>query len=77
LSLFGPAGFWIYLGGMMVAVAAYTAYRMTRRPVPTSETSGESVSYVPLTPTSSLVAAEVAQELYIDNAEEQESAGTG
>jgi MFS family permease len=71
LGVFGPAGFWLFMAGVMGAVAVYAAWRMTQRP--SAYAAGEdyeAVSYAPVVPSASPVAVEAAQELYSETAEE-------
>ncbi len=74
MSRMGPDGFWVYMGGLMILLAAYIAYRMTQRPSPYADTADyDLVTYAPLSPSSSPIAVEVAQEIYIDNANDDET----
>jgi MFS family permease len=74
MGVFGPEGFWIYLGVLMLAVMAYAAYRMTRRPSAYAEEDDyDATSYALLSPTSTPVALEVAQEIFIEASEEEET----
>ena len=69
MTVAGPAGFWIYLTGLMLLLAAHTAYRMTQRPSPFArDESYDAVAYAVLTPGATPVAAELAQEVWLDNA---------
>jgi MFS family permease len=62
----GPQAFWLVLGVLFVAIAAYSAYRMTQRPAaPVSETD----SYLGVVPTASQVAVEAAGAWAVDQAE--------
>ncbi|PYE85796.1 MFS transporter [Pseudoroseicyclus aestuarii] len=70
LSAFGPRGFWLFIAGLMIFLTIYTQWRMARRPE--RNTIGETVSYAPVSPTSTAVALEVAQEYYGEAAEEAE-----
>ncbi|MEO0485065.1 MAG: MFS transporter [Pseudomonadota bacterium] len=70
MSAVGPEGFFLYLAILLIAIAGYAAYRMTRRPSVYAEDDYEAVSYAPIMPTASPVAMEAAQEFYIDAAEE-------
>ncbi|MGV6838712.1 MAG: MFS transporter [Planktomarina sp.] len=70
---FGPLGFFLLIAILMIFLALYAGYRMTRRPiqVPVDETA----TYAPVSPASSLIMAEVASEVYVDAlAEEDEAA---
>ncbi|MGB3406019.1 MAG: MFS transporter, partial [Jannaschia sp.] len=44
----GPRGFWLFVGLLMLALAAYATWRMTRRAALAAETVG---SYVAMSPT--------------------------
>ncbi|MEM9032612.1 MAG: MFS transporter, partial [Pseudomonadota bacterium] len=68
ITVSGPDGFWLYITILLLGLAAYAGWRMTRRPP--QVTVEETVSYAPLTPSASPVAVEVAQEYYADNLEE-------
>ncbi|PIE15828.1 MAG: MFS transporter [Rhodobacterales bacterium] len=66
----GPGGFFLFLASLMLLLALYAAYRMTQRAaIPVEET----VSYSPITPTASPVIMEVAQEVFIESAQEEGS----
>lgn len=76
MSALGPMGFWVFLAALMATLASYAAWRMTRRAaVPVDETG----SYVALTPTGTIVAAEAAQEWCAaqDDASEARADATG
>lgn len=66
----GPGGFFLFLAGLMFALAGYAAYRMTQRAaIPVEETG----SYAPIAPTAGSVAVELAQEVFIEAALEEEN----
>ena len=66
----GSGGFFLFLAGLMFTLAAYAAYRMTQRAaIPVEETG----SYSPITPSASPVAVELAQEVFIETALEEEN----
>ncbi len=67
MGVIGPPGFWLFVGVLMLLLSAYSAWRMTRRPAPAVEDTG---SYAPITPSSSPVMAEVAQEVFIEGRED-------
>ncbi len=83
MGVVGPAGFFLFLTVLCLLLAGYAGMRMTQTDaVPVDET----VSYAPVLPTASPVAVEVAQEVFIEaaqeaeaeaEAEEQENAGSG
>ncbi len=59
MELFGPGGFWLFVAGLMLAMAGYAGWRMTRRAaVPPEEAS----AYVGVSPTASAVVVEAARE---------------
>lgn len=70
MGVIGPGGFFLFLAGLMFALAAYAAYRMTQRAATPVDETG---SYSPVTPTASPVFVELAQEVFIDTALEEES----
>jgi len=74
LTRFGPGGFWVYLSFFMFAMAAFVAWRMTQRAsVYSEEAEGyDAVSYAPMMPTGTMVAAEAAQDYYAENVENDE-----
>lgn len=68
----GPQMFWVFVALLMAVMAVYGLLRVIQRP---SDVSVEDMtSYSPVTPSASLVAVELAQELYIETElEEQQS----
>ena len=71
MGVIGPRGFFLYIGVLMVALAAYAVYRMTQRPP--SGSVEDTNSYAPIFASASPVAVEVAQEYYIEPAIEDEA----
>ena len=71
MAQMGPRGFWLFVALLMLGLAAYAVWRMGRRPaaVPVEETG----SYAPITPVSSPVATQLAQEYYADTHDENVS----
>jgi len=67
MDIIGPQMFWAFLAAMLLMLAGYAAWRMRRRPAATP--SEENVSYVAISPISTTVALEAAQEQYVENAE--------
>ncbi|MGR3321616.1 MAG: MFS transporter [Pseudooceanicola sp.] len=67
LEAFGPAGFWIFVGVLLLAMAGYAAWRMTQRPAPSVE---DTTSYAPVSMSASPVAVEAAQEWAAEQADE-------
>lgn len=59
MSHFGPDGFFLFIAVLFALLAAYAAWRMTRRAAPSVEHTG---AYRPLAPTASAVAIEAAIE---------------
>ena len=69
--VFGPAGFFLLLLVLLFALVAYAAYRMTQRPsVPVSDTG----TMPAMSPTSTPVAVEFAQEVAIEADREDQTA---
>jgi len=66
----GPPGFWIFIAVLLLAMAGYAAWRMTRRPAPKTE---DTSTYAPVMMQASPVAVEVAQEWAIEQAEQAEA----
>ncbi len=61
------------MAALSVTMAAYVAYRMTQRQTPfVQEDDYDAVPYAPVMATGSAFAAELAQEIYIENASEIE-----
>ena len=59
----GPDGYWIYIGALMALLAAYAAWRMTRRDaLPVSETGGFGVIAPGITPVAAEATMEAAQD---------------
>ncbi len=65
---YGPSGFWLIIAVLLSVLALYGLYRMTVRP--TVSDPGETVPYAPVSASSSPVAVELAQEVYIEAEEE-------
>lgn len=63
----GPEGFFVFIFGLMAALAAYAAWRMTRRPAGSVEDSG---IYLAAVPAASPVSVAVFQEAAAEAAEE-------
>ncbi|MCA1775822.1 MAG: MFS transporter, partial [Loktanella sp.] len=71
LDAFGTAGYWTFCSTLMLLVAAYGIWRMTRRS--RADLDFEPVDYAPISGSSTPVLAGVAQEFYIDAEEEAAS----
>ncbi|WP_294607965.1 MFS transporter [Roseovarius sp.] len=70
MGVMGPAGYFLYMAVLMFALVAYAIYRMTQRAAPSvSETD----SYTPVSPSSSPMAVEIAQDYAIETAQETQS----
>jgi MFS family permease len=70
-GVIGPPGFFLFIATLMFAMAVYALYRMTQRAyVPVDETG----AIAPIYPTSSPIAMEVAQEVVIEAAQEEQDA---
>ncbi len=71
MTTIGPAAFWLFLAVLMTGVAAYAGYRMTQRPSAyADEDNYDAVPYTNLGIGVTQVAVEVAQELYVEAAED-------
>lgn len=68
-NIFGPSGFFMFMAGLLFAMAAYAAYRSTRRSAPSVEETG---TISPMYPSSTYVAVELAQEVAIEAEQEAE-----
>lgn len=68
MEIFGPDGFWIYIGLLLVLLALYTGWRRTRRAAPAQDQN-----FAVIAPTASPVAVEAA----LENAGSDDSARSG
>lgn len=73
MSVFGPAGFFAFMGGLLAMMAIYSMWRMTRRP-----SGGMTGAYVPVVPSASpaAVAAAVMEAAIDPDAEPDTTRGT-
>ena len=71
MGLVGPRGFFLFIAGLMLTMAAYAAYRMTQRAAPSVE---DTESYAPIIASASPVAVGVAQEYAIETAQDEQDA---
>ena len=69
MDTIGVNGFWLFTAVLMLAIAGYGLYRMTRRS--RSQFEGETVPYTPISASATPVAVEAAQEVYIDAGESE------
>lgn len=77
MDTIGNNGFWLYTAILMALIGFYGIYRATQRSREDYETETASVPYAPVSAASTAVAAELAQEVYIDEvAHEEDSAQT-
>jgi len=67
----GPAGFYLFTAILFAVLVGYACYRATVRAAPLPEDTG---SYVPMGPTATTVAMEIAQEIAIETELENEEA---
>jgi len=67
MDIIGPEMFWAFLAAMLLILSGYALWRMRQRPA--ASPVEENVSYVPISPISTTVALEAAQEQYVENAE--------
>nr|WP_272929212.1 MFS transporter [Rhodovulum visakhapatnamense] len=69
MGAIGPLGFFLFIAVLMASLAVFTAFRMTQRaPVPVDETG----SYAPVLPSATPVAVELAQEIAIEAAQDDQ-----
>ncbi|MDK3072424.1 MFS transporter [Sedimentitalea sp. JM2-8] len=74
-AIFGPSGFFLFMAGLLFALALYAAYRSTQRPtVPVAETGQITPVYPSATPVVMELAQEVAIEADLEDQQAQESA---
>jgi MFS family permease len=69
MGVMGPKGYFLYIAVLMAALVAYALYRMTQRAAPAP---AQTDSYTPVSPSSSPMAVEYAQEVAIEAAQEAE-----
>lgn len=69
MGVVGPEGFFLYIAVLMASLSIYAAYRMTQR---MSGSVDDMTSYSPISPSASPVAVDMAQEVYIEAALEDE-----
>jgi MFS family permease len=78
MNQFGPQGFWLIIVVTMLATSIYAAIRMTQRQSAYAEEGDyEAVPYAAVGPGSTHFIAEVAQEVYVEAAEEIAEASEG
>lgn len=70
----GDNGFWLFTAVLMASVGFYGIYRATQRSREHLETESVTVPYAPVSAASTPVAAELAQEMYIEEVELEEEA---
>ena len=75
MGAIGPNGYFAFIAILMLGTAFYALYRMTRRASLYAEEDYEAVSYAPITPVSSPVSFEAAQEYYAEATEETATEG--
>jgi len=69
MTTFGPNSYFVLLATLFLSITAYALYRTTKRaPTPVDETS----AYAAVLPQSSPIAVEVAQEVAIEMAQEED-----
>ncbi|MBE0453891.1 MFS transporter [Roseovarius autotrophicus] len=69
MGVMGPGGYFLYIAVLMFAMVAYAIYRMTQRAAPAVR---ETDRYMPVSPSSSPMAVEFAQEIAIEAAQDAE-----
>lgn len=73
MDLIGNNGFWLFTAVLMLTVGLYGLYRSTQRS--RSDLDTETVPYAPVSAASTTIAAELAQEVYIEEVEHEEETG--
>ena len=68
MGVMGPGGYFLYIAVLMFAMVGYALYRMTKRAAPTV---AQTESYMPVSPSSSPMAVEFAQEVAIESAQDE------
>ncbi|HMB14529.1 MAG TPA: MFS transporter [Roseovarius sp.] len=68
MGVMGPQGFFVVIAVLSFFMAGYAAYRMTQRAAPTV---AQTESYTPVSPSSSPMAVEFAQEVAIESAQDE------
>ncbi|MDA5094609.1 MFS transporter [Aliiroseovarius sp. KMU-50] len=71
MGAMGPLGFFAYMGILLLSLLAYGLWRSTRRTAPLPEDVG---SYVTMAPTGSPMAMDMAQEVWAEEASDDETA---
>ncbi|WP_293444710.1 MFS transporter [Planktotalea sp.] len=69
MTTFGPGAFFGFIAALMLAIAAYAAFRMTQRSAPSVD---DTAGFQAIMPSASPVFVEVAQEIAIENAIEEQ-----
>jgi MFS family permease len=73
-AIFGPSGFFLFMAGLLFALALYAAYRSTQRPTIPVEETGQ---ITPVYPSATPVVMELAQEVSIEaDLEDQQTQGS-
>lgn len=67
MSVVGPNGFFLFIGVLMTSLIGYALFRMTQRVAPSIEDYG---LYTPITQSSTAVAMEATQEVWIEDDED-------
>ncbi len=70
MGAMGPGGYFLYMAVLMFALVAYAIYRMTQRAAPAVSKTD---SYTPVSPSSSPMAVEYAQDYAIETAQEAQN----
>ncbi|KNX41922.1 putative MFS-type transporter YcaD [Roseovarius tolerans] len=68
MGVIGPGGYFLYIAVLMFALVGYAIYRMTQRAAPSMQ---QTDSYQPVSPESSPMAVEYAQEVAIESAQDE------
>ncbi len=71
MNVMGPLGFFAYMGALLFVLLAYGLWRTTQRAAPASD---DTSSYMTMSPAGSPVAVDMAQEVWAEEASEEEAA---
>lgn len=68
MGMVGPQGFWVYIGGLLAALAFYAGWRMTQR---STSVEDQQAGYTVISPTATTLAVEVVLDEAYEQAQEE------
>lgn len=68
MGMVGPQGFWVYIGGLLAALAFYAGWRMTQR---STSVEDQQAGYTVISPTAMTLAVEVVLDEAYEQAQEE------